>query len=269
MYGWLTCDLLRVYGQSLLDFGFLTFGHKFKNYKICAKTVQSFELLNENRLHENKEFMRCLYELQQVCMSSKYRIVKTIRLKMGVAKELLDRIPNSKILNLIRDPRATIESKRHRSVCLGGITMCIAEHCASVREDTAVKQSLMLAAPDRVSHVLYEDIASRPLNTSKTMYSFIGMKFTDNIANYVHNITLGKDKSGCIVCMTTWQVGKSKASSDTHIDAWKQLLPGQYINQTQVICHDIIEYYGYEHYMAPPNGKTTIKKRNIRKGTVN
>ncbi|KAL4225910.1 Carbohydrate sulfotransferase 1 [Mactra antiquata] len=252
LYGWLTCDLSRVHAQSFFDIGFLPYAHNFHDYLRCIRGAKYGNLMTRNALYESKQFMDCLKELEQTCKSSKVKIVKTIRTHGAIAQSIFKSIPNSKILHLIRDPRATMESKRHRNVCHEGMTLCIAEHCDRVRKDSLVLQNLKSSEPNRISTVFYEDIASNPIVTAKDMYSFIGTNFTEKIASYVYNITLGMDTTGCKVCVQRWQNGKKAKSSETHIAAWKSGLPGTYINQTQVLCKDIIKNYGYEFYMAPP-----------------
>ncbi|KAL4220786.1 hypothetical protein ACF0H5_019054 [Mactra antiquata] len=256
LYGWLTCDLSRVYAQSFFDKGFLSYAHNFQGYLTCIRGVKYGTLMTRGVLYESKQFMDCLKKLEQTCKSSKVKLVKTIRTRGAIAQSVFKRIPNSKILHLIRDPRATIESQKYRNVCNRGMTLCIAEHCNRVRKDTLILQRMRSYTSNRISNVFYEDIASKPITTVKHVYSFIGIDYTDTVAKYAYKLTLGKNTDGCKVCQQRWQNGKASRSSITHIAAWKSGLPGVFINQTQVLCKDIIKRCNYEYYMAPPARKT-------------
>jgi hypothetical protein len=168
---------------------------------------------------------------------------------MSSAAAVLQQVAASKVIHLIRDPRATIESKSHRNVCSSGLNFCIREHCRRVWEDTEFKERL--ESSRRFHTVKYEDIASRPIMSAKSMYDFIGMFLTPKITEYVYDITLGKNKSSCKVCKTRWQIGGSNLSSKSHVDAWKSKLPGKYIMSTQRLCSDVLRYYGYQNYAVP------------------
>lgn len=199
----------------------------------------------------NMKFRKCLLELRHTCLQSKFRVIKTIRATMTETLDTLKHIEDSKILHLVRDPRPTIDSKRNRGMCTkarGGMVYCARAHCKRLRDDTILRQQAEIAEPNRFRVVFYEDVATRPLKTAKYMYDFIGLRFTDEIADYVYNVTLGEDKTGCRVCQQQWQIGKSNASSESHVTDWKQNMKPNHIRLTQIVCKDVMKMYGYESY---------------------
>lgn len=270
LMGWFTCNLTRIYTAGILDVGFLAFGRNFRGYRKCIVRAVRFNITSDMFAY-NKKFLRkpsfraCIGMIERICLKSKYRVIKTIRADMKLGNKILTDLDASKVIHLVRDPRATLESKSHRAVCPKGLETCIEQHCTTVREDTAVKQNLTLKFPARIQTVRYEDIATQPVETTRAMYEFIGMPFTAFIAKYVYNITLGEDKSGCDVCKVRWQIGKSNSSSETHVDAWKQKMSPVYINKTQELCGDIIKQYRYEYFVAKSAGKRTQSVKKLRK----
>ncbi|XP_045165005.2 carbohydrate sulfotransferase 6-like [Mercenaria mercenaria] len=270
LLGWLTCNFSRVYLESLLDLEFLAFGKTLQQYTSCIYRAglgdfpeTSKPILYNITIHQKELLKTCMEDLRNVCLRSKYRIVKTIRTKMSLAAQVLEQVVDSKLIHLVRDPRATIESKSHRKVCPLGLSFCISQHCQRVRDDIIVEKKSR--SPERFHTVFYENIASRPIQTAKMMYKFIGMELTPVISDYIFNITLGKNKSGCSVCTAKWQIGNSASSSEKHVDAWKQKLPPKYINRTQQLCNDVIKHYGYEYYVAPYRRKSKNKKVLMKK----
>lgn len=260
LVGWFTCNLTRIYAEGFLDQG-LKFGNKIKQYRICLSRIEGFNaFMFTNSTLQSEPFKACINLLQRTCLSSKYRIIKTLLLRMFLAEEIMMSLENSKVIHLVRDPRATLESLRNMidvHMCSNGIESCAKKHCENVIEDTSLKTNISLSSPKRILTIKYEDIATKPVQTSNKMYEFIEMDFTGQISDYVFNITLGYNKSGCEVCKKSWQLGQSNASSEAHVDSWKHTMLPESINKTQELCSDVIKYYNYEYFVALPEKKKT------------
>lgn len=260
MLGWLTCDLSRIFAQSLADAYFMSFSRKARELADCITTTRLGRVFRKNPEYtfRNMKFRRCLLHLRQTCLQSKFRVIKTIRASMVDTLQTLNSIEDSKVLHLVRDPRPTIDSKRKRGMCSkshGGMETCIEKHCQRQREDTILRHQAEIAQPSRFRVVFYEDLAIRPLKTAKYMYDFIGLSFTNTVAEYVYNVTLGEDKTGCKVCQQKWQIGQSNASSESHVTDWKRNMLPSNIALTQDLCKDVIEMYGYEHFNVSKLGE--------------
>ncbi|XP_060603974.1 uncharacterized protein LOC132756848 [Ruditapes philippinarum] len=167
LIGWLTCNFSLVPSQSFDDWYFLSFGKKTDVYNNCI--FKHFGIRYNNHypnssqtssiLHirlsaiRRGEREKCLQKLQNTCLSSKFRIVKTIRTSMSLADEILKDVYGSKIIHLIRDPRSTVLSQAHYSGCPGGkrsVVACSNFHCKRVDDDTEFKQKLLTEKPARV-----------------------------------------------------------------------------------------------------------------------
>ena len=71
-------------------------GGKWKNHKICS----------------NPKY------LDNVCSLFPIQLAKTVRLPLVWAQFLLDDIPDLKIVYLVRDPRANLQSRKGRDWCV-------------------------------------------------------------------------------------------------------------------------------------------------------
>ena len=257
MYGWLTCDLSRIVAQSLADYYFLSFSSEANTFVQCMRKLGT-RLFSTFKAHPEyttriMKFRNCLLQLREVCLKSKFRIIKTIRAPMTETWETLQKIEGSKVLHLIRDPRPTIDSKRKSGMCsrkLGGVKQCSKKHCDRQVDDTIIRQNAAIKEPDRFGVVLYENIVTTPLKASKRMYKFAGLEFTKQVSDYVYNVTLGGDNTGCKVCQQGWQMGKSNSSTTSHVTAWQTNMKPLNIQLTQLACIDVMKTYGYEYFLA-------------------
>lgn len=183
----------------------------------------------------------CANELQESCKTSRVRIIKTIRIALKHAKQLLETIPEMKIIHLVRDPRATLLSQSRLGRCSlsGGRPACVNNLCRRLENDVLEEEKMLRDYPHRVLPILYEDIANRPIEMSKAMYNFIGYDFTKTVEEFVMNITSsGKEKPG--------PYSTRRGNSSEHIDTWKSDMDSDFIKLVQERCNYIIRRYNYD-----------------------
>lgn len=77
---------------------------------------------------------------------------------------------------------------------------------------------------------------------------------------YIYNVMLGDAKNGCVVCKVGWQIRKSSASSETHLDAWKQNIFSVHVNRTEDLLEHIIKWYEYKYFVVKSADKGTVNK---------
>ena len=212
---------------------FTGIGIKSKVFTTCYyRNVNQVEYANKRRL-----FQMCANKLKTVCEQSPIRIVKTIRLQLSHIRHLLDEFQWLKIVHLVRDPRATLLSQRRVANCNdkhGGIKGCAREHCRRQENDLKEFDILARKHPGRISRVLYEDIATNPIETSHKMFDFIGATFTPLAQEYIYNITLaGNEDNGVI--------GTTRKNSSAHIDAWKNTMQSDFVNNTNKLCDFVLK----------------------------
>lgn len=256
--------MTRIFAQSVAD-TFLAFGRKTKTLGECLKLTGSIHFRRFHKhpenTYRNENYRKCVLLLRYLCLTSKYRVIKTIRATMRDTWEVVKNIDGSKVVHLVRDPRPTIDSKRKKGACkkdLGGVAGCAERHCNRVRDDTMLRERLQISEPEKFQVVLYEDIALKPVETSKRMYEFLDMDFTDEIARYVYNVTLGEDQTGCKVCKTGWQMGHSNTSSASHVTSWKAKMNPGLIDMIQTRCLYAMATYGYEYFKSESTSKRPV-----------
>ena len=214
------------------------------------KTEATWKCLKQDDV---KYKLICVSKLMKQCTQSKTKVVKVLRISMKMARTVLEEIPGSKLIHLIRDPRATLHSKRLlvrecKENFTGG-SGCSKAHCDSVDENTRVVNSLQSTLRDKVVTVRYEDIIKEPIQNAKRLYDFVGMKFTDNVERYVYNITLGGQISDCKVCSEKWQAARRpNSSASSHVGHWKSELTLSETWNIQRDCKHVLSYYDYKIY---------------------
>lgn len=237
LQGWMTCNFSQIYSEVFKD-EFMAYGNKSKALLEC---LSNKKITTDGSKH-------CIEHFRLDCMKSASRILKTIRTPMSLALSTLNQVENMKIIHLVRDPRATLRSQTERGKCpvkAGGVVGCAKLHCASVWDDTSAKQRSTFDS-ERVLTIKYEDIALKPIETAKRMYSFVGLPFDSDTEKYVYGVTLGGNISDCKVCQLKWQIGSSSDTSKDHIDSWKSSKSLSWVKSVQNACSTVMRHYKYE-----------------------
>ena len=233
---------MAFYFPGLIDKSFLSYGGKTDSLSRCVGAIKDPV--------QNRAAVRvCVLKLKQICLSSRYRVVKTIRTTMKQIKGLMSEIPQLKIIHLVRDPRDTLMSQQIRGVCgkkgsPDDFAKCTAIYCSRLSNDILMKEDEPVFS-NRVLTVFYEDIAYHAIEVCSAMYSFVGIELTDTIKSYVNNLTSDKPKVGCKVCQQPWQVGKSKKNASTHVESWREKMPAEFRVIVDILCKESINYLNY------------------------
>ena len=69
-----------------------------------------------NRAILSRAWQRCKHRLDVKCKQAAMRVVKTVRLTMAQARDVMARVPDVKIVYLLRDPRGIVYSRRRARV---------------------------------------------------------------------------------------------------------------------------------------------------------
>lgn len=240
---WLLCDVTKLPRRILMD-GFMNVGLQSRKFHQCYNERTSRAANFSQRL------WKCALELKLLCQTSPVRIFKTIRMPLKQISHLLEELPMLKIVHLVRDPRATLTSQAHVGMCSlkhGGKFECTDKYCTRVENDISELSALVRHYPYRLKTVLYEDVASSPIETSKEVYDFIGTSFSAHAQEYIYNITLAGNPDNCIICTT-------RSNSSDHIFAWKKTINEDLLNNVEKRCSYVLRYYNYQSVL---NLKTT------------
>ncbi|XP_045207055.2 carbohydrate sulfotransferase 1-like isoform X2 [Mercenaria mercenaria] len=237
LYNWFTCNISRLANIGLMD-GFLNKGLKSRMFPICYRKEM------QNGKDQKLAIRMCARELQGICENSPFRIIKTIRIQLQDIRNLLEDLPNLKIVHLVRDPRATLSSQASLGMCSsrrGGQPGCTNKFCKRLENDVLAEERLMKLYPNRIMPVFYEDIAKHPLQTSKKMYDFIGAEFTLEAEAYIYNITMAGLANNCVICTT-------RSNSSEHVDTWKTKMKPEFINIVNERCNYVIKRYNFDEF---------------------
>ena len=205
---------------------FPEFGIKTKQFRGCTT---------------NHSLTVCASKLQKNCESSPVRILKVIRISLTAVRRLLYELPGLKIIHLIRDPRATLTSQARFGMCKiskGGKYGCTNTFCSKLENNELEEESIARMHLGRIKKVFYEDIALNPVDTSKTLFDFIGTTFTKEMEEYIVNITMAGNPDNCNICTT-------RSNSKLHIDEWRTKIKPSFRSIIEKRCNYVLQRYKY------------------------
>lgn len=105
--------------------------------------------------------------------------------------------------------------------------------------------------PGRIMRLYYEDLASNPIKTSRSLYDFTGMNFSPTVRDYISGITsTGRD--GCAIC-------SRRANSSEHVEKWRLNLKYSEVKLIDKQCQETYEHYGF----LPARSKAELRDLTI------
>lgn len=186
----------------------------------------------------------CLKELaEQQCLQKKFRVTKTLRLTLEMARKLLNTIPHLKVIQLFRDPRAVVFShhqtkwspikltSRHK------ITNGARAICERMVKDVQTSHKLLKEFPGRFKVIQYEDF-EHPLIAVQNIYDFVGMPFEEEILEYIENTT-----------ETASMVSHEKGHMDgNHPFTYREHMPWDAVTVISKYCKEAFDLLGYKTF---------------------
>ena len=137
---------------------------------------QHNEILHGRRLQKMKtSFCWKPDFLNKFCLLFPFQSIKTVRLRLNLTRQFIkDQSLNVRVLLLVRDPRGTIQSQKHRTWCSGNPDCEDPKLlCQDLVDDYRSFQVLKREFPDRYMTFRYEDFSRNPVqNTQKVLFNF-------------------------------------------------------------------------------------------------
>ncbi|XP_054749852.2 carbohydrate sulfotransferase 1-like [Lytechinus pictus] len=214
-----------------------------------CKTCQVSEALNRSKLICPEPTIPRIEVgsiISKLCSDHTYTVLKTIRVNdiKDLRSFLEDPSLNLKIIHLVRDPRAVINSrrklkepnydlKRRKGPHADEITdLC--EHMArnlqyNDEQPSWLKRKYML--------VRFEDVAKNPLDEIQRMYQHLGMKIHPNVLSWVKNNTHSVSEADRPFSRTR--------DSDKVINAWKNSIPETIRKEVEGKCSHVMNSLSY------------------------
>jgi len=237
--------------------------HDITMFFNCKLTeIPSYFLRKENKSLAINSLKQCLTKafnnnyvytpyLRHKCMKEAIakcnfgpRLIKTIRLSMGVASTLLKRLPNLKIVHLLRDPRGIVYSRLRQNFFYDNTTSKVAvanSLCSQLLRDIERSQELRKQYPGQVKIFHYERMAKHPEQESKNLFQFLGIIPPSSFRNWLLTNTYGGVSSG-------GYFGITRSNSTETANRWRGRLPIEVVELIDTACPKVYEYMGLKKF---------------------
>ena len=96
-----------------------------------------------------------------------------------------------KVIHLIRDPRAVINSRKNSVHWCNRDCRNYTKHCETLKKDLIISEKLKETMPHRYMMVRFEDLGKDPMKSVWNLVNFLGVPFTATIKTFVQNHTNG------------------------------------------------------------------------------
>lgn len=163
--------------------------------------------------------------------------MKVVRVRLALAERLItNRKLNVKLILLVRDPRATIQSRKHREWCPGQPDCDnSAILCNDMVSDYDAAIEFTKKYPDKFKAIRYEDLSLEPFKMTKKILEFFGLPFDPAVEEFLDSHTRA-DIGG---------VSSTFRDSKTAPFHWMRDLTFDEIEQIQLNCAKAMDLWGY------------------------
>ncbi|KAF2367153.1 Sulfotransferase domain [Trinorchestia longiramus] len=219
----LTCNYTQM--ERYIEYGKThswLFSHSKRLWSVCSES---------RKLCESSEF------LSRFCALFPFQVVKTVRIPMNLTEELLrNNELDVRVLLLVRDPRATIQSRKHRSWCMETPScMDPTALCADLVSDYHDARKLSQLFPARVRVMRYEDLSFNLDRMTREIFDFFRLSYVREVQRFLQTHTK----------RTRGGVSSTFRDSKTAPVHWIKDLSYLEIDAIQSKCHRAMELFGY------------------------
>nr|XP_024216815.1 carbohydrate sulfotransferase 4 isoform X2 [Halyomorpha halys] len=175
--------------------------------------------------------------LNRFCSLFPFQSMKLVRLRLKLAEELLaDEKLGVKVVLVVRDPRGTMQSRRHRDWCPGNPdcddpTLL----CADLVADYSAAHNFIKKYPKTFKIVRYEDFSLDPYKGTEDLFKFLGINFGPEVKRFLDTHT--KSNAGGV--SSTFRNSKS---APFH---WRMDLSFSEVQNIQRKCSSAMDLWGY------------------------
>lgn len=175
--------------------------------------------------------------LNKFCKLFPFQSMKTVRMRLKLAEALLeDKGLNVKVILLVRDPRGTMQSRRHRDWCPGAPDCDQSSYlCADLVADYSAAIRLKKLYPSRFRVIRYEDLSLNPYQMTKDLFTFIGLSLHPKVKFFLDSHTT----------MNIGGVSSTFRDSKNAPFHWKNELNYTEVQQIENNCREAMKLWGY------------------------
>lgn len=198
--------------------------------------THNFRLWHSCQLHP--QFCYDPQFLNSFCRLFPFQSMKVVRVRLALAESLLnDNDLNVKIVLLVRDPRGTMQSRKHREWCPGQPDCDnSALMCKDMELDYLAAKKFTKLYPKRFKAVRYEDLSMEPFKVTKEILRFFGLPFDPDVEEFLDSHTR-TDIGG---------VSSTFRDSKTAPFHWMRDLSFEEVEQIQLNCVRAMSLWGYK-----------------------
>lgn len=240
-------DIIQIRGKPNAQAALLTLRNLLQcNYTTLTDYLEYGQNHNYLFSHNTRLWHQC-HSYPQFCWDPKFlndfcrlfpfQSMKVVRLRLALAEELLkDDTLNVKIVLLVRDPRGTIQSRKHREWCPGQPDCDNpALLCSDMVSDYKAAIEFTSRYAGQFKAIRYEDLSLDPFKITKEILDFYGLPFDPEVEEFLDSHTR-TDIGG---------VSSTFRDSKAAPFHWMRDLSFGEIQSVQLNCVDAMRLWGY------------------------
>ncbi|CAC5372526.1 unnamed protein product [Mytilus coruscus] len=229
-------------------------GHAILNkcYNFIMNNQKNTSKVN---VRDSKAKARCVQVLEAMCKNSTNILIKTIRISFELFPKVVLKIPNIKIIHLVRDPRAILHSRRE----LGHLDYREIKNESYGLCSKMVKNIYNCNRPMQrnIFSLKFECLAAYPIIVTKSLYTYLNFKFTNETNSWL--ITHTKGNAISFRMKYDANVGNSLIVSLK----WMFQVPKNVLNSIDQECQDV-----YKNLRIPNSPTLQQRHQYIRKSDL-
>ena len=181
-----------------------------------------------------------------LCNNSSMNMIKTVRLRISSVKALLESYPRLKIIVLVRDPRAVLNSRwtGFTGWC-GGKPHCkeVSSFCNEFTNDISGTVNLINEGTQNIKIVRYEDLVSNRTNIVTQTLKALGVSITfERVQNFFNGFE--SDKKYLYNAVRTGIISYRRKPEKV-ATKWVSKLPESVVDIIQKRCEEPMKLLGY------------------------
>ncbi|KAK2166507.1 hypothetical protein LSH36_38g01005 [Paralvinella palmiformis] len=188
----------------------------------------------------NTKVRRCSANILTVCKQRPIHVIKTVRMRMDLVLQLLNAIPELKVVYEWRNPLGILNSrwsssKYHR---ISNFTLDTDILCKQMNFDLVTSDRLKAKFPNSMTVIKYEDLADNTIGSVSGLYGDLGIgSIPDSIFSWIVDNTKAETTSGPL---------STKKNATAVVRQWKSQLDKTIINYIKDKCRDVLKLMNYD-----------------------
>ena len=193
-------------------------------------------------LESYKQCQPCFHLLQEACSSSPIMVSKAIRLESDLVEDVIDAIPDLKVIWYTRDPRGIISSRKSFGLTAGLSNKSMETEsvvlCQKMRKDIKRMRELRQKFPNRIHFLRYEDLSTDVMTVLREIYDFVKIPLSKSLKKTFSNLFLSEKNTGGF--------GTARKNSTRTAYKWHKLLKPEVKDFITDQCEDVLRELKYD-----------------------